>query len=1025
MKPKLLMFFVGALILSLPVVAQQKTITGKVTSSEDGQSIPGATVRVKGTTNAVQTNNAGIYSIKANSEDLLQFAYLGMTSKEQVVGSSTIINIVLNPDSKALNEVVVTAYGVERSAKSLGYSTPKVDGNEVNDTQREAFFNGLQGRVPGLSVNPTSGNPGASSQVVLRGFVSISGNNSPLFVVDGLPIDNSILSEGDLVTNSPNRESDYTNRGADINPADIESYVIMKGPEATAMFGNLGANGAILITTKKAKAGKGSISYNNNFGIEKQINYPEIQQVYNSGQNGVYDGLTTLYHGPRYPEGTKIFNNIDQFFQTGFTQRHNVVLEGGSDKYTYRWSNEFSDNKGTIPNTSYSRISSRLTSTANINSIFKVTTSINYINTDNDKVTKGESGFLMSLLRFPSRFDINNWIDEQGNRKLRVGTIYSEFDNPFWEVYKNLKNDKTDRVTLNSDLQLNPTKWLTVKAIFGADISNTNGSSFFHPQSYAGSGSATAPTGGEAVIYERLSKTLNGSLTASAKHKFGDFNNTYIVGATISDVNIVTNSQYGQNFYEPNFYSINNTLLTTQRNRTATNRYRGLGAFAQAVLGYKTLLYLTLSGRADGASRLMPNDPYFVYPSGSFAFNFTDLEGLKKYKWLSSGKLRGSIALTGKEPWRTYATQSNFEGSSATGGGFAYGLYGGNPDLKPETTINMEAGLEMGFLNDRLSFDFTLYRLRSKDQIINPRLSYGGGFVLKLMNGGEIENKGIEVQLTGTPIKKKDFTWRSTLNYTLNRGKVISLAEELPELYDSDAWYSDIRTSAFPGSSTGSIGGRKLARNNAGQVLINPATGLPYTTAVERYTPIGDRTPKFTLGFVNNLTFKDFSLSFLWDLRVGGDVFNMTEYVNYTRGISPKTLDREQPRIVVGVLNDGMQNTATPTPNSIAVTPYYNSLFYSSTVAAEMFVERSINTLRLRDIRLGYILPKKLVSRLPFQSVSAFVTFTDVVLFTNYSGMDPESNSNNPSLGGIGGFGIDFGNMGRPLRMNFGLAIKL
>lgn len=1015
----------GAFLLALQVVAQQVTIVGKVTSAEDGQPIPGATVKVKGTSNAVQTSVAGIYSIKVSKGDILQFAYLGMLAKDQTVGSSTTINVALSPDTKALNEVVVTAYGVERSAKSLGYSTPKVDGDEVSDTQREAFFSGLQGRVPGLSVNPTSGNPGASSQIVLRGFVSISGNNSPLFVVDGLPIDNSIVNEGDLVTNGANRDADYTNRGADINPADIESYVILKGPEATAMYGNLGANGAILITTKKAKAGKGSISYNNSLRIERQLNFPEIQQMYNQGQNGIYDGTTTLYHGPRYVTGTKLYDNIDQFFETGIGQKHNVVIEGGSEKYTYRWSNELTDNKGTIPNTSFQRISSRLTSTATISPVFKATTSINYMNTDNDKVTKGESGFLMSLLRFPSRYDINDWIDAQGNRKLRVGSIYSEFDNPFWEVYKNLKNDKSNRVILNSDLQLNPTKWLMVKALFGADVSNTNGTSFFHPQSYAGSGAAATPTGGEAVIYERVSKSLNGSLTASAKHNFGHFNNTYIVGATISDVNIETNSQYGQNFYEPNFYSINNTLLTTQRARTSINRYRGIGAFAQAVLGYKTIVYLTLSGRADGASRLMPNDPYFVYPSGSFAFNFTDLESVKKYSWLSSGKLRASIALTGKEPWRTYSTKSNFEGSSATGGGFAYGYYGGNPDLKPETTTNMEAGLEMGFFKDRISFDFTVYRLRSRDQIINPRLSYGGGFVLKLMNGGEVENKGMEIQLTGTPIKKKDFTWRTTLNYTMNRGKVISLADELPELYDSDAWYSDIRTSAFPGASTGSIGGRKLATNDAGQVLINPATGLPYTTAVERYSPIGDRTPNFTLGFVNNFTFRDFNLSFLWDVRVGGDVFNMTEYVSYTRGISTKTLDREQPRIVVGVLNDGMQNTANPTPNAIAVTPYYNSLFYSSTVAAEMFVERNINTLRLRDITLNYALPKKLVARLPFQAISASITLTDVLLFTNYSGMDPESNSNNPSLGGIGGFGIDYGNMGRPLAVNFGLRLKL
>ncbi len=1027
MKRKLLLLLWGAFLFFSSAFGQQKTITGKVISADDGQTIPGASIRIKGAAKATQTNSAGTYAIQASTGDVLVFSFIGLVSQEMTVGASNVLNVTLNPDAKALNEVVVTAYGIERNAKSLGYSAPKVSGDEVADTQRESFFNGLQGRVPGLSINPTSGDPGASAQIVLRGFVSISGDNSPLMVIDGLPIDNSILNQNDLVSNGANRDSDYSNRAVDINPADIESYTILKGPEATALYGNLGASGAIVITTKKARAGRGSISYNNNFRIERQVNFPEIQLKYNQGLNGIYDPTTTYFLGPAFIEDQPIYDNLQEFFQTGLAQKHNLSFEGGSDKYTYRWSNEYTDNKGTIPTSQFTRFSSRLTATAQINPMLDLTTTFNYINSYNKKVSKGLSGYLMSLLRFPSRYDINDWQDELGNRRLHVGTIYSEFDNPLWEVNKNHKDDKTNRVLANSNLRFKPTKWLNINATLGADISTTSGMSVYHAQSYLGSGSVGTPTGGSIVVYDRLTKVINGSLTASAKHSFGKFNNTYVVGATFADNNYTTNSQSGQNMYDPNFYSINNTLLTTQRARTSVNRYRNAGAFGQAILGYESILFLTLSGRVDAASRLMPNNPYFAYPAASLAFNFSDLEFFKeKVPALSSGKLRASAAFTGKEPWKQYATKSNLENANSTGGGFAYALQGGNPTLKAETSKNIEAGFEVQFFQDRVGVDFTIYRLQSSDQIILPRTSYGTGFVLRMMNGGEVQNKGIEVQVTGAPIRKKDLSWDITLNYTQNRGKVLSIAEELPELYDSDTWVlSGVRSSVFPGGSTGTIGGYQLDRNIHGDVVINPATGLPYRSS-EKYGVIGDRTPKFTLGMVNSLKYKGLSLSFLWDLRIGGDVLNGTEYRNYLQGLSTKTLDREEPRIITGVLKDGLENTANPTPNTIAVTPYSNSNYYYTNVAAEMFVEKNIKSLRLRDITLGYNFPPSFFKNVKFlQGLGGFVTLTDLVLITNYSGMDPESNQNTPGSGGMGGYGFDLGNMGKPFGMNFGLRVKL
>lgn len=1026
MKKKLLLLTLGVFLLCTQLFAQQKTITGKVTSADDGMTVPGASVKIKGITKGTQTSANGMYSIQAKPGDILVFSYIGLAPQEKTVGAGTVINVALKPDDKSLNEVVVTAYGIDREKKSLGYSTPTVKGDEVSDTQRESFFAGLQGRVPGLSINPSSGDPGASSQIILRGFVSMSGGNSPLIVVDGLPIDNSVINQtDDLVGGAANRNSDYSNRAIDLNSSDIEGYVIMKGPEATALYGNLGASGAILITTKKGKVGKGSITYSNAFNITTQVNMPEIQQKYNQGENGVYSSITTYYLGPAYPEGTKLYNNLDQFLSNAFSQTHNLNFEGGTEKYTYRWSNQFQEFNSPIPNTKLSKFSTKLTAEAQLMPWLKLTTTLNYLNNLNRKPARGVSGYLFSLMRFPSSYDINDWQDELGNRVLHVGSIFSEYDNPFWSVYKNTNEDKTSRVIMNNSFRITPNKWLTVLGIVGADIYTTNGIMVFHPQSYSGSGTAASPTGGSITTYDKTNRNLNASLTATAKHKFGDFTGTYVLGGNVADNYYSINSMRGEQMYDPNFYNINNTLPTTHRARNNISNYRTVGAFAQAIMGYKSLLYLTLSGRVDGASRLMPNNPYFAYPAASVAFNFTDLEYFKKLDWLSGGKLRASAGLTGKEPWRVYSILSNLTPRASSGGGFSYDYYGGNRLLKPEVTTNIEGGFEMQFFKNRFGVDFTYYNLRSKDQIIQPRTSYATGYVLRLINGGEVENKGMEIQLNANPIKSDNFNWDFTMNYARNKGTVISIADELPELYNSDTWINPIRSGVFPGKSIQSLAGLKLDRNNNGDVLINPATGLPYTSN-ENYVYLGDRTPKFTLGIVNRFKVFDFSLSFLWDISIGGDVYNGTENNNYVRGISLKTLDRETPRIVKGVLKDGLENSPNPTPNAIAVTPYFNSTYYSATTAPDMFVEKNINTIRLRDITLSYRFNKNMMKKMPFlQNVSVYTTLTDVFLFTNYSGMDPESNSNNAALGGVGGYRMDYGNMGRPLAINFGLNVKL
>ncbi|MGV3508507.1 MAG: SusC/RagA family TonB-linked outer membrane protein [Sphingobacteriaceae bacterium] len=1032
MKKRLLIFLIGVVFLSLQAIAQEKVVTGTVTSADDGLPLPGVGIKIKGTNVGTTTGPQGNYSIRANSNQTLVFSLIGSKTQEIAVGEGGVKNVSLVTETSRLNEVVVTAYGVQRSAKSLGYSTQTVKGDDVTQTGRENFINGLAGRVAGLSVNPTSGDPGASSQIVLRGFVSISGDNSPLMIVDGVQIDNSVMSQTNTAMAGTNRNQDYTNRAADINPDDIESYTFLKGPEATALYGSLGASGAIVITTKKGKAGRGSVSYNTAFRIETVNNPPEIQQVYSQGaSNGVANGGSFSYFGPKYPEGQQIYDNIGNFFQTGINQKHNLVFEGGKEAFTYRWSNEYTDNKGTIPTTQYRRFVSSIASTAAISSKINLTTRFSYTNAYNKKANKGVQGYLMGLLGFPSRYDVTNWIDPTGNRVVTTGTVYNESDNPFWDVNKNHADDRTNTLFANSTLTLKPNKWLNVTAILGTNVSNTDGMVVYHKQSYLGSGSAANPTGGVINVSQALNKRFDGSLIASATHTFGNFNNTYIIGGNFLTVNNTINSQRGQSMFDPDFYSINNTLSSTQPTRLYVNRHKNAGVFGQAILGYKEVLFLTLSGRVDAASRLMPNNPYFAYPSASLAFNFSELEAVKELQWLSYGKLRASYGITGKEPYKAYALATRLLPVGSTGGGFAYDLAnGGNDRLRTEQTRNFETGFELGFFKDRIFVDFSYYRLNSHRQIVLPRTSYGSGFALRMMNGGDVLNKGLEVQLKGSPIRSKEFRWDMAFNFARNKGVIKSIAEELPEYYDSDTWVANgVRSAVYPGSSVLSLAGWVNDRNKNGDLLINPSTGLPILKNSTDFYVIGDRAHKFDLGFVNNFRYKSFDLSFLFDLRYGGDVYNQTQYELYRRGLSTKTLDREVPRVITGVLKDGLENTDNPTPNNIVITPATNSNYYISTtsgIAPEMFVEKDIKSLRLRDVTVSYDMSKRLASKLKFiQNARLYVTLTDVFLITNYSGMDPDGNSNNPSLGGAGGYGIDYGTMGRPLGVNLGLRVKL
>jgi TonB-linked SusC/RagA family outer membrane protein len=1027
--------FVRSLFLLLLVLlrpdawAQDRTITGRVTSQGDNDPIPGASVVVLGTSRGTTTDVNGTFQIQADRGQVLRISFIGATSQDVTVGNATALNISLAQETNALNEVVVTALGIKREKRQLGYAVTEVGGQDLAQTQRDNFLNALQGRVAGVQVATTSGLPGSSSQVIIRGINSLSGNNQPLFVIDGMPISNRTAESSSFVasknssTSFENRTVDFSNRAQDINPNDIENITILKGPEAAALYGVEAANGAVVITTKKGRNGKGTISYTNSFTWQSinRSRLPQVQQVYNQGVNGVSQNNTFSYFGPAYAEGTQLYDNVNGFLQTGMGQRHNLSFDGGTDRYTFRLSGGYTSSGGVIPTTRYNRLNLTLAGTAKISDKLSAEATLQYINTVNTKVSKGSNSFLLGMLLWPQASDMSDYLNPDGTRRLITGN--AEIENPYFDVNKNQLRDKGDRAITNIGLSYSATDWLSFSGRVGLDVYSTQYLIKYHPESNRSGGTI----GGSLDQSTDNNRTLTVQYFATAKKQFNKLSTSFRVGQALYDYTYNALSARGERFLDPNFTSINNTDPLTQKTLSVLQQRRLFGVFGDITLGYNDLLFLTVTGRNDWSSTFPAESRSFFYPSASASFVFTELVPQGRFRnALSYGKFRMSMAQVGKEA-PVYATSQAYENQTTTGGGFGYGFTAPNPFLVPEKVNSFETGVELKFFNGRLGLDAAYYRTKSTNQIIqNLRISYGTGFILKTINTGDLWNDGVELSLNAEPVRTGLFSWNTTVNFTKTNSRLLSLPNGLSEYYNSDTWvYRNVRNGARVDNPLTTLTGDTYVRNSNGDILINPQTGLPYVET--SWKVVGNRNPDFQIGFLNSFTVKNnLTLSFLFDIRKGGDVYNATESFLYRQGLSRNTLDRQTPRTFDGVLKDGLENTATPTPNTIQVVPYYNSTYYTAALADENFIERNISWVRLKDITLRYNLPASLLNRSRvFKTASVFFTGTDLFLLTNYSGGDPGVNASNAVTGGSGGFGIDYGNLPLPRTLNVGLNVSL
>ena len=1055
-----MLLLTGWMLIAIPLLAQEKTVTGRVLN-ENNQPMAGVTVKVRGSNKVAQTDANGAFSITVKKGETLEFSHVGYTETSAKVGDANSVSINLKPSDTTMGEVVVTAMDIKRNSRELGYSAQKVGGKEIAETQRENFLNSLQGRVAGLQINPTSGLAGASSQIILRGFNSLTLNNQPLFVVDGVILDNQTMNETSnggsalgLASDRPNRNNDYLNRIADLNPNDIESVTVLKGPEATALYGSQAASGAIIITTKKAITGKIAISYDNSFRVQELTRYMDLNHTYGPGVNG-NPGSSFSYWGPKYADGTQKFNNVESFFRTGFSQTHNLAADFGYKDVAFRASGSYFNQKGVVPTNDYVKYNIRITNTTKIGKYAEITPSFQYIRSTNDKGLRSAGGYLLGLYAWPVNNDIRNFEGPNGEKLTVFATDpYAEIDNPLYNVNRNHSQDKQNRYIVSGGINIYPLSWLTLSGRFGYDKYDVTGYTFYHPLSNL---TSRSQNGGLGALdnYWRKYTGYNHTITATAKKELGKFAGRLMAGTMWQDYKTEMFAIYGTNLID-SFSLINGKMykggqivtdqnfaqlvgspsdssitLPNSRRRLLRNNFgefnysqiRQIAYFGEAGLSYNNYIFLNYTHRFEAASVFPKDFRNYNYPGFSISAIITDMIPILKGKTLSYWKLRGSRASTAKlfDPYKNQSVFVNNFTSSNVGLIYSYGFDNNNPFIKPEKQKTYEVGTEFRLFNGNVGLDFTYYNTLNEDLIMQQfRQSYATGFILNTTNAGTVRNQGIEIVLDISPIKRKDFSWNIRSNFYSGWSKVLKLPTAIQqEMYIADTWlYGNARGGLKLYGPTTTITSFNYMRNNRGDILINPGTGLPVVQST--FAVVGDRQADFTLGTLNTFRYKNWNLSFLWDLKAGGDIFNATEMYLTLLGKSQRTADRETPKVIKGVLNDGLQNTSNPTINTIAIQPYYLQTYYTS-LPEEEFVQHNVNWLKLRDITLSYSVPQSKLSKWKyFKSFSFFVTGNDLILITNYKGADPAVNGNTAAGNGIGAFGFDYGTLPAPVSVNFG-----
>jgi len=1022
MKQKLRGFVILFFALSSQLFfAQERTVSG-VVSDNAGIPLPGVSILVKGTKLGVQTDFDGKYSIKAAAGQILIFSYIGMKSQE-ISANSAVINIKLKDDSVELEGVVVTALGIKRSEKTLGYAVSKISSDEITKSGEQNVLQALAGKAAGVQITGSGGTPGASSKIIIRGVNTITGNSDPLIVVDGVPIDNttSQTSAGDNPFNANLSGINNSNRALDINPDDIESVSILKGPAAAALYGERAGNGVIIYTTKKGKAGKGlGIDYSTSLAIDKVSQLPARQNKYVQGgvdsKTGLpfYSTSTPQSWGPSAESlEMPMYDNVGNFFKEGLTFTNNISFYGGDEKATYRASYGNVTQTGMIPETGLKRNTLRVVGDLKINSKWKTGGSLQYTHTTNTLAQNGSNsaGIMLSLLRSVGNYDLRNYQDIDGNNL----NYYSSYDNPYFSVNKNPATSDVNRVFGNMYLTYSPATWLSLTGKAGIDTYSD-----YRKQIYAISSNGDNLGGiGEVAINNITNKQFYGDFIATGlvplKSEWMKIN--YTAGLNLRSSQNTDVFSRGKELAVRNFYNLSNATQLYASNYDENIMSRAL--FAQLEFDIKNQLFITGSVRKEWSSTYGTATSNAVFPAASAAWLLSSTFDLPEFtNFLKITYGYGEVGIAPK-PYQTISTYTKpFMTDGFTDGlSFPYsGINGmavsgtlGNQELRPERVLGHELGLNSKFLDNRLTFDLNLYYKTSKDLLLNLPLPASSGYSQIYQNAAELVNKGIEIELGYDVFKKsKPFQWNVNLNWAKNVSKVTDIYGDMNAIPIESA-FGSIGYYAVKDQPLGSFYGTKWQRDENGQKIIG-SDGLPL---LESETGnIGNSAPNWTGGIRNTITYKRVTLSGLLDFRHGGAVYNGTLARLHNFGVSEASADREHTYVIDGVKTDGFANDI-----EISAKNYYQKYLGDGGGASEEAIT-NVNWIRLRDVTLSYDFNLKKFTA--FRSAQLSLTGRNLWLNTNYKGVDPET-----SLTGAGSKinGLDYFN--NPGSKSFIMTLKV
>lgn len=1033
MKNVLHLLLAGWFILafSLPNLAQNRTnVKGKI-SDENGAAIPFASVTIKGSGSGVSADADGIYSIDVPQGATVRLivSAIGYEDLEIAAGANAVLK-----SGTALSEVVVTAFGVKQKRKALGFATQEVSNKDLLESRQLNVVSALQGRVAGVQISNTGGGPGQSARIVIRGIKGLdpTANNQPLFVIDGIIMDNSTFTEGN---NAALRG--MTNRAADINPEDIETVSILRGGAATALYGIGAANGVVLITTKSAQAGKMRVSFSTTYGVEEVNKFPDVQSTYTQGwhtesytnpQTGVrLQGYnpnsfwpawgTTVAEAkavdPTHPD--QLFHHYKRAYESGWQTRNTVLMSGGTEKAMISSSLSYNYHKGVLPNTDFQSINARVGAQLRLSNKLRFNPSVIYTNSGGIRYNADRFG--ESLSYWSPRWDVRDYINENGSMKT-----YGN-NNPIYGAHVNLFKDNVDRIITSANFLYDPTSWLNVNYRFGMDNTadfrrSTKPGPIGVPGEFVLSdGGLLGVSGalGSVGEYRINNRLLNSNIIITANRQITDKLNAIVrVGNEVRDRKFSYLAAEGAELDIPSLLSLNNAKVRSNNQRI--EQERSVSFYGDATLSWDNFLFLNGTLRNDRVSNLPIGNNSFYYPSVSLSYVFS--QHLKMPSWLTYGKLRASYSQIGIAAPAPYLTNTYYSNPFGQPIGnvipWSRDNQRGDPFLKPEFTQNREIGAELKFLNNRLGVDVTYYQINSKDLIVPILVSTASGFNSVRTNAGEIQNKGWELTLNGTPVESRDFRWDVNINLTNNTNKVLKVSDQSDEIIiGSQFGYigATVTQKYVVGQPVGGLYGTSHARYYGDKIddgvtlqrglpmIIQGGTGAQrgYPLRDTRQRLLGNSQPRWIGGINNSFNYKSFNLGFLFDFRTNYQKYNQLGNFMSAFGIADYTENRRETIVFPGVLADGSPNTQAVWlgqgvgPDARNYGDGYYRIIHRS--LSENFVEDA-DWFRLRTLTIGYNLPTKWFSKSSFiKSMNANLTGNNLWLTTPYSGYDPETSA--------------------------------